>query len=356
MDTKLNAVLAGSVLLALGGCLGGGGSGSTDTQPGDYAAEQMRYVATSLKGRMAGTEQEHKAAKYLQDELKKIGYADTTLQTFMAKYKFCQTDKICNDNFEGKSFNVVAVKPGRADKVIIIGAHYDSRPHRSVKDVEKGVGGSELEGLDDNASGVGVLLEVAKRLKKMDTDYTVKFVAFGAEEVGLQGSKSYVAAMSEQDKKATILMVNLDSLITGDHLYFHAGKQSLSVNPKAGFARDRALEVAKQLGIPADTNPGLDAEYPKGTGCCSDQESFDKVNIPVLTVEATNWYVGDKDGYQQVENTALFTDGSTWHEVAEDKVSVLDKKLPGRVAQRAGDISKILERVVSEAAAGKIGG
>ena len=356
MACKFNSVLACSVLMALGGCLGGGSSDSASSQPGAYAAEQMRYVATSLKGRMAGTEQEHKAAKYLQDEFKKMGYADTTLQSFTAKYKFCQADKTCIDNFEGESFNVVAVKPGRTDKVLVVGAHYDSRPHRSVSNVDKGVGGTELEGLDDNASGVGVLLDVAKRLKNIKTDYTIKFVAFGAEEVGLQGSKAYVAAMSEQDKKGTVLMVNLDSLITGDHLYFHAGKQSLSVNPKAGFARDRALEIARQFGIKADTNPGLDAEYPKGTGCCSDQEVFDQVNIPVLAVEATNWYVGAKDGYQQVENTALFTDGSTWHEVAEDKVSVLDEKLPGRVAQRSADISRILEKVISETANGKIGG
>jgi len=85
MVGKLNSVLACSVLMALGGCLGGGSSDSASSQPGAYAAEQMRYVATSLKGRMAGTEQEHKTAKYLQDEFKKIGYADTTLQSFTAK-------------------------------------------------------------------------------------------------------------------------------------------------------------------------------------------------------------------------------------------------------------------------------
>ena len=43
------------------------------------------------------------------------------------------------------------------------------------------------QGADDNASGVGVMLEVAERLAHYKIDYDVVFVAFGAEEAGLQG-------------------------------------------------------------------------------------------------------------------------------------------------------------------------
>lgn len=77
------------------------------------------------------------------------------------------------------SQNVVAFRP--ADKkakrgpapLVIVGAHYDA--------VSAGAGA------DDNASGVGVMLEVAERLAKYKIRYDVVFVAFGAEEVGLRG-------------------------------------------------------------------------------------------------------------------------------------------------------------------------
>jgi len=53
----------------------------------------------------------------------------------------------------------------------VVGAHYDS--------INKH-GGSP--GANDNASGVGVILEAARVLKRADLPYVVEFVAFGAEE------------------------------------------------------------------------------------------------------------------------------------------------------------------------------
>ncbi len=49
--------------------------------------------------------------------------------------------------------------------------------------------------------------------------------------------------------------------------------------------------------------------YPRGTGCCNDGEGVDKV-YPVLYVEATNWALGKKDGYQQRAKTKAFPDGT----------------------------------------------
>ena len=67
------------------------------------------------------------------------------------------------------------------------------------------------------------------------------------------------------------------------------------------LTRDRALAIARSHGIAATTNPGLNKNYPKGTGCCNDAEVFDKAGIAVLSVEATNWNLGNKDGYQHCQ-------------------------------------------------------
>jgi hypothetical protein len=102
--------------------------------------------------------------------------------------------------------------------------------------------------------------------------------------------------MTPKERANTLWMVNIDSIVTGDRLYFHAGPLTYAKDPKAGHARDRALAIAAGLGITAATNPGLNADYPKGTGCCSDQAAFDEAGIAVVNLEATNWELGDKDG------------------------------------------------------------
>ena len=85
---------------------------------------------------------------------------------------------------------------------------------------------------------------------------------------------------------------------------------------------NRSCASPASLDIPLFTNPGLNAEYPAGTGCCSDGESFNGMDIPVLFIEATNWELGDLDGYEQTDNPAI-PGGSTWHDPAEDNKEVL---------------------------------
>jgi Zn-dependent M28 family amino/carboxypeptidase len=80
---------------------------------------------------------------------------------------------------------------------ILIGAHYD------------GVPGSP--GADDNASGVAVLLELARLLQAQPARYPVQFVAFDLEEYGLLGSRAYVQDLVQQQIPLR-LMVSLEML------------------------------------------------------------------------------------------------------------------------------------------------
>ncbi|MWB67346.1 M28 family peptidase, partial [Pseudomonas aeruginosa] len=112
----------------------------------------------------------------------------------------------------------------------------------------------------------------------------------------------------------------------------------------------RALAIARSHGIAAATNPGLNKNYPKGTGCCNDAEVFDKAGIAVLSVEATNWSLGNKDGYQQRAKTAAFPKGNSWHDVRLDNQQHIDKALPGRIERRCRDIMRIMLPLVKELA------
>ncbi|MEG5046296.1 M28 family peptidase [Microcoleus sp. B4-C1] len=85
----------------------------------------------------------------------------------------------------------------KQEKPIVIGAHYDTVP------------GSP--GADDNATGVAVLLELARDIASGPLKYPVQLVAFDMEEYGYLGS-SHHAAKYKQQQKSIRLMISLEML------------------------------------------------------------------------------------------------------------------------------------------------
>ena len=292
---------------------------------GETAVETINYLSENLAGRSVGTAQEAKTVAYLVDQLKGFDYAPTL--------------QAVDYEFRGESltsYNVIAQRPGTSGKQILLGAHYDTAPSSLTLDR------TNLEGTNDNASGVGVLLELAQRLEA-ETKHTVEFIFFGAEEIGLVGSEFYANNLSSQEIDDTLLMVNLDSLVFGDKMYFNAGRGATD-NPDWFEYRDLALEIAADRGIAADTNPGLNPNYPKGTGCCSDLESFDQI-MPVLAAEATNWEIGEDDGYTQTSNP-LVPGGATWHDPATDNRKFINNVFPGLIEERARNYTLIFDEFI----------
>lgn len=291
---------------------------------GETAVEEIYYLSRNLAGRSVGTQKEAETVDYLTNRLQDLGYTPT-LQPFTYEWQ----DETLT------SYNVIARRPGAFEQEIIVGAHYDTAP--STMSLDR----SNLEGTNDNASGVGVLLELAQRLD--DPTYSVEFVLFGAEEIGLVGSEAYVNQLSEQELDNTLVMVNLDSLVFGDYLYFNAGRGATD-NPAWFKYRDLALSIANESGVEAKTNPGLNPAYPAGTGCCSDLESFDQL-VPVLAAEATNWEIGALDGYTQTDNPQV-PGGATWHDPATDNIEFINEVFPGLIEERTRDYTLVLDTFI----------
>jgi Zn-dependent M28 family amino/carboxypeptidase len=80
---------------------------------------------------------------------------------------------------------------------VIVGAHYDAVPG--------------TPGADDNASGVAVLLELARYFSEYPLKYPLWLVAFDLEEYGLLGSRAYAQALKAQSQKVR-LMLSLEML------------------------------------------------------------------------------------------------------------------------------------------------
>ena len=87
-----------------------------------------------------------------------------------------------------------------SSKVILITAHFDTYRKNNP-------------GASDNASGVGVVLELARYFKKIEGELncTVKFVCFGAEEIGIIGSRNYLYDNANSLKQCELLF-NIDDV------------------------------------------------------------------------------------------------------------------------------------------------
>jgi len=146
---------------------------------------------------------------------------------------------VCNIKGEikkHKSQNIVGFIPGKQkhNNEIIISAHYDSYP------------GSI--GADDNASGVAVLIELAKYFKQFQDSLNtnLRFVAFGGEEKGLVGSRAYLN-LHKEDIRNCKLLFNMDQL-GGERIFIETtgGVQGIpkeqGINQFPQYLRNRSLE------------------------------------------------------------------------------------------------------------------
>ena len=139
----------------------------------------------------------------------------------------------------GESANVIALPEldPEVDRHLLVGAHYDT------------VVGSP--GANDNASGVAVLLELARVLAARPARLPVVFVAFGAEEgrpgparQSIGGSRHYAHGLSPEAARNLAAMINLDMIGRGDTIL-----STLRLNMKRGV-HQRMLGLAKGLGVP----------------------------------------------------------------------------------------------------------
>ena len=164
---------------------------------------------------------------------------------------------------------MVALKEGDSARRLIVGAHYDS--------VAAG------EGYSDNATGVGLLLEVAARIKNVPTPYTIEFVAFGAGENGSLGAKDYVRRMTRVERRATIGMIDLDAVAGGDELSV-AGRSDVP-----GWLRDDALAAADSLDVPLVTSPEAPGRPAGVVLLPADDVPFASDGIPTAIFAAVSW-------------------------------------------------------------------
>ncbi|WP_071459758.1 M28 family metallopeptidase [Bacillus massilinigeriensis] len=158
-----------------------------------------------------------------------------------------------------QSVNVIATKQAKTKshetKEVILGAHHDS------------VVGAP--GANDNASGIGLMLELARVYKGYNTDKDLKFISFGSEERGLLGSTHYVDQLSKEEKK------NIEAVFVPDMVATNYDKAknlyAMTVDGSRNTVTESTMSAGARLG---------NSDILPGTFGSSDHVPFHRAGIP----------------------------------------------------------------------------
>ncbi len=218
--------------------------------------KHLNNLATDAQnGRAPGSKESREVAEYIKSQFSEIGL-ETSYQTF---------------GFNNRLKNVIGVIPSNNGKYIVIGAHYDHLGSFL---------GTVYNGADDNASGVSAIIEISRQLIREKLQYGIVFVAFDAEESGLNGSRYFV---NNTDYKID-LMLSLDMV---GHLNHEA--RLIYEGAATIINGEKFLENSEVDNISVKTYP-----VANHSGVLTDTFYFSKKNIPAMNVytglETSNYH------------------------------------------------------------------
>ena len=253
----------------------------------DRMRSDIEYLsAARMAGRGLGTLELDQAADYIARQFEAAG-----LQPGGDNGSYFQTWQQQVDELDASVLmkNVVAILPGSdpgyAGQSLVVGAHYDhlgQGEHGAYKEAR----GKIHPGADDNASGIAVMLEMARSLKAKPLPRTVIFVAFTAEETRLLGSRRYVAHADDFPVGSTIAMLNLDTV---GRLH----KQPLILFGTA--TADEWVHIFRGAGYVT----GVEVKSVPDDFGSSDQTAFIEAGVP-----AVQFFAGHHDDFHRPGDTA----------------------------------------------------
>ena len=144
-----------------------------------------------------------------------------------------------------RTTNVIAESPGGDEReTVMVGAHLDSVP--------------EGPGINDNGSGSATVLEIALKLAELDAEprNRVRFAFWGAEEIGLLGSRHYVEGLEGGESEEISAYLNFD--MTGSPNFVN------SVYEGPDEVEDVFGSYFEARDIPTETNSALDGRSDHG--------------------------------------------------------------------------------------------
>jgi Zn-dependent M28 family amino/carboxypeptidase len=253
------------------------------------AIEDVQYLShANLEGRRAGTAGETKVLVYLEGQFKalllKSFSADNYWQLFSIpsmKEKMIDGRALFRpdetDTLRVPAANILAgITGNNPEQTLILSAHFD---HLGIYN------GEVYPGANDNASGVGCILQVIRQLVKEAQDgfapkINIAVAFWSAEEMGFLGSKYFVQnpLIPLSEIKAVINADTVGNGAVGEYILWSAGGNSQTL-----------IETMKDAG----RVNGAVLEHVSGGSHHSDEISFTGTGIPAVTILGKEWLVNN---------------------------------------------------------------
>lgn len=215
----------------------------------------VEHLAGTIGPREATSAAFQQAAQYVVDTMTALGY-----QVATTPFEVPAGNSWGVDVAAGTSHNVIADPPGfdPTRPHVVVGAHLDTVP--------------QAPGAEDNASGIGVMVELARMAAAQPPSVPVRFIAFGAEEprgdgdsMHHFGSQFYVRELPAAQAAATTAMVSLD------RVGVPAAEVPVCTGGRGTTAlRDALVAAAASAEVPVQTCENRS----------SDHWSFEKADLP----------------------------------------------------------------------------
>jgi Peptidase family M28 len=222
---------------------------------GGRAFRHVRILAGRIGTRPARSPAYRRALRYVRRRLDALGYQATVMAFPMPG--------------GGRSWNVIAEWPG-AEASVLLGGHLDTVP------------GSP--GGNDNASGVAVILELARVLAETEEALGVSLVAFGAEEQQPEGghhigSEALAESLDRAERDRLDTMISVDMI--GKLHHYVVGRVD-------GTSRAAARSLAEAI-----RDQGYGARV-AALGDISDHVPFARAGVPAALM-----WTGDEPNHHQ---------------------------------------------------------
>lgn len=266
-------------------------------------------AADKMKGRQTGSKEVAAAANYIERQFKKYGLKPMGTDGFRQPFKATVKRVVVTDSIRNAD-NIIGFLDNGAAYTIVVGAHYDHIGYGDLGNSKDSLHIGEIHnGADDNASGVAGLLELAKHYtkNKIKERFNLLFIAFGAEELGLLGSKYFV-------EHPTVALNTIHWMLNMDMIGRYNPGNGVAV---IGYGTSTSFpEIFKGITSGIKFYTGRD-----GSGG-SDQTSFYKKNIPVLF-----FHTGGHPDYHKTGDDAPKIDFNALKSILELEIRVIDRSM-----------------------------
>ena len=272
--------------------------------------KHITYLSSDkMLGRETGMKGSAKAADYIEKFFKKYKLEPKGENGFRQNFPATIT-RIKVDHPERRSDNIIGFLDNGAPYTIVVGAHYDHLGTGEIGGSRDSLGVGKIHnGADDNASGVSGMLELARHYATNDIQepYNMLFIGFGAEELGLLGSKYFT-------ENPTISLDSIQWMLNMDMIGRYNPENGLAV---IGYGTSSAFPIIFDgLTSTIKFNKSKD-----GNGG-SDQTSFYKKNIPGLF-----FHTGGHEDYHKPTDDENKIDYHALEAILRLEIDVLDNSM-----------------------------